>query len=478
MGKETGFLEYGRHEPGYRPKDDRLKDYRAVELRLSDDELYRQAARCMDCGVPFCHGCGCPLSNIIPEFNDHVYHHRWKEALDLLIATNPFPEVTGRICPAPCEGSCVLGINDKPVAIRLVELAIIEKAFERGYIAPQPPANRRGERVAIVGSGPAGLAAADILNRSGFNVVVYENAKKAGGILRYGIPDFKLEKWVLDRRVDLMQKEGIVFEMGVEVGNDVSYRFLQSRFDALVLTGGAREPRDLKAPGRELDGIHFAMTYLVQQNRRNGGELCPGEKDILAGGKAVVVIGGGDTGSDCVGTALRQGAKSVMQFEILPKPPPERSPATPWPMWPDMLRESSSHKEGGARRWCVTTDSFEGADGKVTALNCAEVEWVASKDGRKTPRKIAGSEFRVEADLVLLAMGFVGPGRNLLVEELGLKMDPRGFIARDDNRMTSSSGIFVAGDMTQGASLVVRAIEDGKCTARGVAAYLNSRRNP
>lgn len=472
MGKETGFLEYPRHDPGYRPKDERLKDHRAVELRLTDREINEQAARCMDCGVPFCHGCGCPLSNIIPEFNDHVYHHRWKEALDLLVSTNPFPEFTGRICPAPCEGACVLGINDDPVTIRQIELAIIEKGFERGYIAPRPPAERRRQKVAVVGSGPAGLAAADILNRVGYNVVVYENAPKPGGILRYGIPNFKLEKSVLDRRISLMGSEGVTFETSVEIGHDISLRFLEGRFDAIVLTGGAREPRDLAVPGRALEGIHFAMPYLMQQNRRLEGEECAPEDEITAVGKRVVVIGGGDTGADCLGTALRQGAEHVYQLEILPEPPLQRSEQTPWPEWPLMLRESSSHKEGGERRWSVDTTSFEGVKGRITRIHCCEVEWASGKNGRPAPSRKDGTGFSLDVDLVILAMGFVGPGPNRLVEKLGITLGPRGFVERDENNMTSHPGIFVAGDMTQGASLVVRAIEDGKCVAQGVMRHL------
>jgi glutamate synthase (NADPH/NADH) small chain len=475
MGKETGFLEFGRKDPDYRPREERIKDYRAVERRLTDKDIYEQASRCMDCGVPFCHGCGCPLANVIPEFNEHVYRHRWKEALDLLLTTNPFPEFTGRICPAPCEGSCVLGINRDAVSIRQVELAIVEKAFERGYMAPRPPAERRPERVAVIGSGPAGLAAAQGLNQAGFHVVVYENAPKPGGILRYGIPSFKLEKGVLDRRIRLMEEEGVQFETCVEIGRDISLRFLAKRFDAMVLTGGAREPRDLKVPGRELRGIHFAMPYLTQQNLRLEGETLPPDQEILAKGKNVVVIGGGDTGADCLGTALRQGARRVWQLEILPQPPPTRPASTPWPAWPNILRESSSHKEGGERRWCVNTRRFAGEDGQVRQLHAYEVQWVAGADGRSTPREIPGTDFVLDAELAILAMGFVGPGPNRLVEELGLQLDPRGFVRRGAGNMTSQPGIFVAGDMTQGASLVVRAIEDGKCAAQDVAAYLKAK---
>ena len=473
MGKERGFLEFGRKEPAYRPKEDRVHDFGAVEIRLGDRDVYEQAARCMECGIPFCHGYGCPLSNLIPEFNDLVYRGRWQDALQVLLETSCLPEFTGRICPAPCEPACVLSINDDPVTIREIELAIIEKGFERGYVVPRPPAVRRDERVAVVGSGPAGLAAADLMNRAGLNVVVYENAAKPGGILRYGIPDFKLEKWVVDRRVQLMKDEGVVFETGVEIGRDISHRYLSSRFDAVVLTGGARKPRDLAIPGRELAGVNFAMQFLVQQNRLNGGEFVPREELISAQGERVVVIGGGDTGSDCVGTSLRQGAAEVLQFEIMPRPPDRPDPGTPWPLWPNVLRTSSSHREGGERRWSITTREFRGRAGRLSSLVCAEVEWVADEPGgRLSPRELPGSEFTVQAELVLLAMGFVAPGRNELVEELGLDCDARGFVARDKHNMTSEPGVFVAGDMTRGASLVVQALADGQKAGRSVIAYL------
>ncbi len=473
--RERGFMQVPRRDPGYRPVAERTRDYRAVEQRPTDDELHEQAARCMDCGVPFCHAKGCPVRNLIPEFNDLAYHNQWEDALALLLAGGCFPEFTGRICPAPCEGACVLGINADPVAIRQVELAIIEKAFERGYIQPQPPAVRRPERVAVIGSGPAGLAVAQVLNRRGYPVVVYENGLKPGGILRYGIPDFKLEKWVIDRRLKLMQAEGVTFETGVEIGEDLSYRFLASRFAAVVLTGGARAPRDLRVPGRELAGIHFAMDFLTQQNMRLGGEPVAQAGEILATGKRVVVIGGGDTGADCVGTSWRQGARAVLQFEIMPKPPPERSPKTPWPQWPLMLRESSSHKEGGQRRWAVSTVAFEGEQGQVQRIRCVEVEWQES-GGRPAYVDRPGSEFVSEADLVLLAMGFSGPGPQPLADELDLKLDERGFIQRAQGHMTSAPGVFVAGDMALGASLVVRAIRDGQESADEVDAWLTARR--
>ena len=477
MGKVTGFMDYERRDPGYRPVEERRRDYRAVELQLSDEDLLEQAARCMDCGTPFCHGCGCPLLNVIPEFNDHVYHRRWKEALDILLATNNFPEFTGRICPALCEGSCVLGINKEPVAIRQVELAIIEKGFELGYMQPQPPKERFDQRVAVIGSGPAGLAVADTLNHAGYGVVVYDSDAKPGGVLRYGIPEFKLEKAVVDRRIRLMEAEGVVFENNVKVGEDLSYRYLQSRFDAVCLSGGAREARDLMVPGRELKGIHFAMDFLIQQNKRLGGEPVDPAGEILAGGRNVVIIGGGDTGSDCLGTALRQGARQVVQLEILPEPPPTRSPSTPWPMWPHQLRISSSHKEGGSRRWSVATKELRGANGAVKSLRAIEVEWVTPpQGGRPAMKEKAGTEFVVEADLVLLAMGFSGPGRNRIVEELGIRTEPSGAIWRDGRNMTSAQGIFVAGDMSMGASLVVRAITDGRRAAQGMAAYLDEKR--
>lgn len=473
MGKVTGFMEFERHDPGYRPVAERVKDFNAVELRPSEAEVREQAARCMDCGTPFCHCSGCPVENVIPEFNEHVYQGRWKEALDILLSKDNFPEFTGRICPAPCEGACVLGINKEPVSIRQIELAIIEKGFELGYMKPEPPAVRRKERVAVLGSGPAGLAIADSLNHAGYGVVVYDSDEKPGGILRYGIPEFKLGKWVVDRRIQLMQTEGVVFENLVRVGEDISYHYLQNRFDAICLAGGAREARDIKAPGRDLKGIHFAMDFLIQQNKRLGGESVTPGTDILAGGKTVLVIGGGDTGSDCVGTSVRQGAKSVTQIEILPQPPPTRSPNTPWPMWPVKMRTSSSHQEGCTRRWSVATKEFMGREGSVQSVRAVEVEWVTpAGGGRPALVEKPGSEFVIEADLILLAMGFTGPERNKIVEGLGIKTEPSGVIWRDTQNMTNIPGIFVAGDMTQGASLVVRAIRDGRQAAAGMARYL------
>ncbi len=476
MGKPTGFMEFARCEPGYRSKAERVHDFNAVELLPEAELILEQSARCMDCGVPFCHAYGCPLANLIPEWNDAVYRGCLPEALELLLATNNFPEFTGRICPAPCEAACVCGLNGEAVTIRQMEVYIAEKAFELGLMKARPPSVRRDERVAVIGSGPAGLAVADSLNRMGFRVVVYDSAAHAGGILRYGIPEFKLEKRVVDRRVRLMESEGVVFELGVRVGEDVSMRYLQSRFDAVCLSGGAREPRDLKAPGRELAGVHFALEYLRQMNCRCDGESITAAERIDAAGQHVVVIGGGDTGSDCVGTALRQGAASVRQYEILPEPPSARAESTPWPLWPLQRRDSSSHKEGGERRWNVSTKALLGEAGHVTALLGVEVEWITAADGgRPQMRERPGSEFSVPADLVLLAMGFVGPRSNRLFGELDVTLDARGNVARNERNMTSVPGVFVAGDMTNGASLVVRAIADGRRAADGVRDYLERR---
>jgi glutamate synthase (NADPH) small chain len=474
MATDTGFLDYERRDAAYRPVERRLQDFRAVEILPGAGDMAEQAARCMQCGVPFCHGTGCPLANVIPEFNDAVRRGRWHDALEILLSTNPFPEFTGRVCPAPCETACVLGINRKPVTIRQIELAIIEEGFRRGWMEPRPLAERRAERVAIVGSGPAGLAAAERLNRLGFHVTVFENAPKAGGILRYGIPEFKLEKWVVDRRLDLMRAEGIVFETGVEIGRDLSARYLRDRCAAIILTGGAREPRDLKVPGRELDGIDMAMEFLVQQNRVQDGEAIDPGARISAEGRRVVVIGGGDTGADCLGTALRQGAASVTQVEILPEPPAERAPDTPWPLWPRMRRESSSHAEGGARIWSARTTAFDGDEnGRVRGLRLVRVDWVADAEGgRPAPRDVAGAAFTLEAELVLLAMGFTGPGVNPLVNALEIPRNARGFIERTADGMTPVEGVFAAGDMSEGASLVVRAMADGRRVADGVARWL------
>lgn len=476
MPTERAFLEVPRQDASYRPVAERSRDYRWVEVPLSEPAIRMQASRCMDCGIPFCHGAasGCSLRNLIPEFNTLVAKGRWKETLDLLLHTNPFPEFTGRVCPAPCETACVLGLIQPPVNISRIELAVIEHGFQHGYVKPEPPRRHRAERVAVVGSGPAGLAAAQVLRWAGFGVTVYETAAKAGGLLRYGIPDFKLEKWVLDRRLALMRDEGVVLECGVEAGVDVSCRYLRDRYQAIILAGGAREPRDLKVPGRDLGGIHFAVEYLTQQNKLVSSEPLAGQDQITAQGKNVVVIGGGDTGSDCIGTAFRQGARQVVQLEILPEPPPVRSEITPWPLWPDMRRDSSSHEEGAIRRWNVSTTAFSGERGQVRRVHAVQVRWDPdAKGGPPRPCAIEGSEFTLEAELVLLAMGFVGPGRCVIADDLGLVLDPRGFFQRNARHMTSAGGVFVAGDMHRGASLVVHAISDGVRTAGHVMTWFN-----
>jgi glutamate synthase (NADPH/NADH) small chain len=473
MGKPTGFLDYKRKEPGYRPKKERLRDFDEVELQIADKDLIIQSARCMDCGVPFCHAYGCPVSNVIPEFNEMLYRGNWEGALDILMTTNNFPEFTGRVCPAPCEAACVAGINQEPVTIRQIELGLIEKGFKEGYLQPQPPPSYSQTRVAVIGAGPAGLAVADSLNKAGIRVTVFDEAAEPGGILRYGIPDFKLEKWVVARRIDLMKAEGVVFETGVKVGEDVSYRYLQSRFDATCLACGARGPRDLPIPGRDYTGIYFAMDYLIQQNQRLACEALGTCTEITAADKAVIIIGGGDTGSDCLGTALRQGARQVTQLEILPEPPSERDPSTPWPMWPLMMRDTHAHKEGGTRQWAVTAKAFIGENKVLKKVACIEMEWQPTPDGKgQMPVEKPGTEFEIEADLVILAMGFIGPGPSKLVEEMGLELDDRKNVKVDQNQMTNVQGVFVAGDMTTGQSLVVRAIDNGRKTAKGIQVYL------
>ena len=463
-----------RKEPGYRDLKERLGDFKEVERMLTTVEVREQAARCMSCGTPFCHGYACPLANIIPEINELITEDRWKEALELLLSTHPFPEFTARICPALCEGSCVKGINEQPVAIRQIEKIIVEKGFAKGWIRPRLSLNRRSESIAVIGAGPAGLAAADSLNNYGFKVTVFEKELNPGGLLLYGIPNFKLEKDIVNRRINLMREEGIVFECGVTVGRDISFNYLKKRFSAVLLTGGTQQPRDINIPGRELKGIIFAMQFLKAQNKKIIGEpLAPGE-DITAEGKKVVIIGGGDTGSDCLGTALRQGAKEVYQFEILPRPPELRPEDNPWPLWPQIDRVSSSHLEGGIRRWSVTTKKFEGdSKGRLNRLQCMEVEWL-HKEGRQVPVEIEGSSFMVEADLAILAMGFLGPGPDPLADQLDLKRDQRGNIAVDANHMTEISGIFSAGDMARGQSLVVKAMADGKVAADSIKVFIDS----
>ncbi len=471
MGKPSGFVEFPRVKAPARPVAERVGDYRHVYTAYPVDELTRQSARCMDCGVPFCHQ-GCPLGNLIPDWNDLVYRDAWRAAIDRLHHTNNFPEFTGLLCPAPCEGACVLGINKDPVTIKAVELAIVDRAFDEGWITPEPPALRTWKKVAVVGSGPAGLAAAAELNRAGHSVTVYEKADRIGGLLRYGIPEFKMEKRVLDRRLTLLEAEGVVFRPGVEVGVDVSARDLRDNFDAVLLAGGAGQPRDLVVPGRELRGVHFAMDYLEQQNRRCQGDEVPDSMAISATGKHVVIIGGGDTGADCLGTVHRQGAASVAQFELMPAPPAVRGGDNPWPLWPQVFRVSSAHEEGGERHYAVATTSFSGdADGQVRRLHGHKVTR-ATVDGRPGFATEPGTAFDLPADLVLLAMGFTGPAKARLLDDLDLRMTDRGTVWRDDGWMTSADGVFAAGDMQRGQSLIVWAIADGRQAAAAIDRFV------
>ncbi len=464
MGKPTGFMEHTRELPARRPIAERVNDFREVYQDFPEQKLRLQGARCMDCGVPFCHT-GCPLNNVIPDWNDLVYRDRWREAIRALHATNNFPEFTGRICPAPCEAACVLGINSPPVTIKNIEQAIIEHAFREGWIHPELPPHRTGKRVAVVGSGPSGLAAAQQLNRAGHWVTVFEKADRIGGLLRYGIPDFKLEKRILDRRLEQMTREGVVFKTRKHIGQDVPVEELGGEFDAILLAGGAESPRDLKLPGRELAGIHFAMEYLPQQNRHVAGEAVAGQ--IVSTGRHAVIIGGGDTGADCLGTAHRQRPKSVHQFEIMPMPPLERSGSTPWPLWPLQLRTESAHEEGGTREWAVGTTRFSGDEnGRVKQLHAIRVGPPPKFEA------IPGTDFTIEADLVLIAMGFLGPVKNGMLESLGVQLDARGNVECDANHMTSVPGVFAAGDMRRGQSLVVWAISEGRKAARGIDKYL------
>jgi glutamate synthase (NADPH/NADH) small chain len=473
MGKVTGFLEIHRKKPPARPIPERLQDWREVYLPWPTEELRDQGARCMDCGIPFCHQ-GCPLGNLIPDWNDLVYRDRWRAAIDRLHATNNFPEFTGRLCPAPCEGSCVLGINDDPVTIKGIELSIVERAFGEGWIEPQLPAFRTGKKVAVIGSGPAGLAAADQLNRRGHRVTVFERSDRIGGLLRYGIPEFKMEKRFLDRRLHLMETEGIEFRTSAHVGVNVPVSEIREGFDAILLAGGAGAPRDLRIPGRELQGIHFAMEFLTLQNRRSEGDEIPDAEFISAKGKRVVIIGGGDTGADCLGTVHRQGCASVHQFELLPRPPDQRAADNPWPQWPNVFRVSSAHEEGGERVYSVSTHRFVGGDdGRVRGLQAVKVEMTRT-NGRLDFAPIPGSEFDLEVDLVLLAMGFLGP-ESTLPDQFGVKRTERGNVWRDERWMTSEPGVFTAGDMQRGQSLIVWAIAEGRSAARGIDAFLMGR---
>lgn len=464
MGKTTGFLEFSRELPERRPVPVRVNDWFEIYQEFPEPKIVEQGARCMDCGVPFCHT-GCPVNNNIPDWNDLIYRGRWRDAVRALHATNNFPEFTGRICPAPCEASCVLAINQPAVTIKNIEKTIVDRAFDEGWIVPEPPKHRTVRKVAIVGSGPAGLAAAQQLRRAGHFVKVFEKADRVGGLLRYGIPNFKLKKHLIDRRVQQLEAEGVEFVTNAHVGNNVSVESLRHEHDAILLAGGAEHPRDLNIPGRELKGIHYAMEFLPQQNRRNQGEVVEG--GILATGKNVVIIGGGDTGADCLGTCHRQHAKSVHQFEIMPMPPAERAPQTPWPLWPMQLRVESSHEEGGVREWSVASTKFTGDEhGNVKQLHAIRVG---------APPKfepLAGTEFVIEADLVLLAMGFMGPVRGGMLEQLGVKLDARGNVATGEDYMSSIEGVFAAGDMRRGQSLVVWAISEGRKSAAAVDAYL------
>jgi glutamate synthase (NADPH) small chain len=470
MGKVTGFMEFQRLQEAYEPPQERVRHWREFIAPLADGEAGIQGARCMDCGIPFCMS-GCPVNNIIPDWNDLVYRQDWQRAIETLHSTNNFPEFTGRICPAPCESACTLNINDDPVGIKSIEHAIADKAWEMGWIAPKPPERRTGKRVAVIGSGPAGLACAQQLARAGHAVVVFEKADRIGGLLRYGIPDFKMEKHSIDRRVEQMAAEGVEFRVNQHVGGNVDATELAAAFDAVVLAGGAEYPRDLPVPGRDLAGVHFAMEFLPQQNKVVAGDPVPGQ--ILATGKHVVVIGGGDTGSDCVGTSNRQGALSVTQFELLPQPPDEENKALVWPYWPIKLRSSSSHEEGCQRDWAVATKRFEGRDGKVEKLIGARVVWQKDANGQTVMREMPDSEFEMKADLVLLAMGFLGPVQTDVMQQLGVAKDPRGNVAADtENYRTSLAKVYAAGDMRRGQSLVVWAIREGRQCALAVDEFL------
>jgi len=465
MGNPSGFLKVKREALKYRPVCERVKDYAEVAVPKTDEKVSEQASRCMDCGTPFCHW-ACPLNNLIPEWNDHAYRGRWQGAFLLLDETNVLPEVTGRVCPALCESACVLGVNDSAVTVRDNELAIIEKAFKEGYIKARKNIKRTGKKAAVIGSGPAGISAAYHLNRAGHSVTVYEKENRPGGFMRYGIPDFKLEKNILDRRINLLKEEGIIFKTGISAGADIKAEELLKNYDAICVAAGCRKERDLEIPGRELAGIHQAVSYLKQSNMRVAKDPINGET-IFAEGKKVVVIGGGDTGADCVGTANRQGALCVVQIEIMPKPPETRPENQPWPKYPMIFKTSTSHEEGSDRRWSVLTKNFYGENGKVKGINCVRVEFSGGKFN-----EIPGSDFKLEADLVLLAMGFTGPVKEGLIDGLGVELDARGNVKKDEDGKTSVDKVFAAGDVSRGPSLIVWAIAEGKKTAAGIDRYL------
>ena len=472
MGKPTGFLEYERLERSYAPAADRVQHYNEFVIPLEEADLSQQGARCMDCGIPFCHQ-GCPVNNIIPDWNGLVYQGNWQEALQVLHSTNNFPEFTGRICPAPCEAACTLNIDDNPVTIKTIECAIVDKGWEQGWITPRIAAHKTGKRVAIVGSGPAGMACAQQLARAGHEVALYEKNDRIGGLMRYGIPDFKMEKHIIDRRMAQMQAEGVTFHTETHIGVTTAAKDLLDQFNAVVLTGGSEHNRDLDVPGRELDGVHFAMSFLPQQNKRNAGDSIAPEVSLSARGKHVVVIGGGDTGSDCIGTSFRQGALSVTQLEILPKPPEKENKGLTWPDWPNKLRTSSSQDEGAVREWSVATKSIDGTAGTVTAINCVRVDWQQDDKGQWQMQEIPGSEFQLKTDLVLLAMGFIHPIHEGMLKELDVELDPRGNVQADTEQyQTSIDQVFSAGDMRRGQSLVVWAIREGRQCARAVDEFL------
>ena len=470
MGEVKGFLKYRRQEVGHRPVEQRIRDFTELDLPLTTEQIHQQTARCMDCGIPFCHGTGCPLKNCIPDINELVYKGKWQQACDMLHSTNNFPEITGRVCPAPCEAACTLSINDEPVLIRHIEFQIVERGFRDGWIKPLSAKQKTGKRVVVIGSGPAGLATAQQLARAGHSVIVFEKDDQIGGLLRYGIPDFKLAKSVIDRRLKQLIAEDVEFQTGVNIGEDISARYLKKMFDCICLTMGAGQPRDLNIVGRGYENIVFAVDYLKAQNKLCNNEPVDESTIITAKNKIVVVIGGGDTGSDCVGTARRQGAKDIYQLEILPEPPETRPQDTPWPMWPRIMRTSSSHEEGCHRQWGVMTKKFSGVETRVTQLHCCRVEWF-QKDGSWKFKELQGTEFTLDADIVLLAMGFLHVSHNGLVKELGLQLDQLGNLAVGNCR-TSEPWVFAAGDTVNGASLVVRAIDSGRKAAVTIDSWL------